>query len=405
MHAGNNQPQTSGRRTGLAVASLAFGAFSSVTTEFIPVGVLPDVAATFQISDGQAGMMMTLPGILGALAAPGILIAAGRIDRKLLLLGLSTLLLISALLSALAPSWTVMLISRGLAGLSLGAFWAMGLAVAGSLVPKEKSSTAIAMVFAGVTLAMVLGVPLGSMVAERFSWRGAFIAASILAALSLTMQALVLPRIPATEPTQLRSLWRFTAQPQGLKSLLLIMLIYGTHFGTYTFVAPLLRQGNVSLAAITWTLLGFGIAGFVANFIASRFVGRLQLTLTVGLLLFAAALATLALLDQAWILIVAVLLWGAAWGAVPLCLNIGNRIASGEEIEAGSAMFTFTAQLSIAAGSAVGGVIVDRAGIGADFTSGGGVILLSVLLLWGWNVRTAGKRAADPQTGNEVRNS
>jgi len=380
------------QHSALAVSSLAFGAFASVTTEFIPVGVLPEVAQSFSVSPGQAGLMMTLPGVLGSLAAPGVLMAAGRLDRKWLLVTLSALLLVSATTSAIAHSWTLMLVSRALAGVSLGAFWAMGLAVAGGLVASEKAGSAIAAVFGGVTLAMILGVPLGAMVAEHSSWRGAFIAAASLAALAFILQLIFLPRITAGESMRPSHLARFFKRSTGRKSLLLIALIYGTHFGTYTYVAPLLKNAQVSPSAISWALLGFGLSGFVANFVASHYVGRLRITLSVALCAFIAALFLLTQLHATLPLVFAVIIWGAAWGAAPLCLNIGNRNASGEDIEAGSAMFTFTAQVSIALGSAMGGFIVDQLGLEADFLSGASLIVLSLVVLWFWRVDTAVKK-------------
>lgn len=373
----------SDRKNWLAVISLAFGAFASVTTEFIPVGVLPDIADTFGITAGQAGLMMTLPGILGAISAPGILIGAGKIDRKILLLTLSALLLLSATVSAFSVSYPVMLVSRGVAGLSLGAFWGMGLAVAGNLMGTGKASAGLAAVFGGVSLAMILGVPLGTVVAEYFSWRGSFLAAGAISAAALVMQAILLPRIPAQEALRVSALLHFLRRPMGRKSLLFVALIYGTHFGTYTYLAPLMRGAHVSTTAISWVLLGFGVTGFIANFYALRFTGmHLRLTLTAGLLLFAGSLLALPLLTQQWLIVTCVLIWGAAWGAIPLCLNIINRHASGNEIEAGSALITFMAQVAIAGGSAGGGIIVDHISIGGDFIAGSGIVLLTLLFFW-----------------------
>ncbi|MCC8457084.1 hypothetical protein [Photorhabdus aegyptia] len=136
---------------------------------------------------------------------------------------------------------------------------------------------------------------------------------------------------------------------------------------------------------ISWILLGFGITGFAANFIAPRFANKnLPVTLTVGLAMLAGSLLAISWLEHSTGLILSVLVWGAAWGAVPLCLNLGNREASGNELEAGSAMFTFTAQVSIAGGSAIGGIIVDSAGLEVDFLTGGIVVVLSGLVLWAW---------------------
>lgn len=367
------------------VASLALGSFASVTTEFLPVGLLPDVAGDYGISTGEAGLMMTLPGLLAAVAAPGVMMAAGKADRRWLLIGLSFLLLISASMSAWAPDWHIMLLSRGLAGISLGAFWAMGLAVAGRLVSQESAGKAIAAVFGGVTAAMILGVPFGTFVAGLFDWRTAFMAAALIAVVPLVLQLLFLPSVPAEDKLRPASLLNFIRRTEARKSILLILLIFGTHFGTYTFLAPLLADAGIGASTVTWSLLGFGVTGFISNFVASAFVSNhLKSTLAAALLVMMVSLLLMAAGPGAAWLIAGVLLWGAAWGALPLCLNINNRKASGELIEAGSAMFTFTAQVAIAAGSAAGGIFVDAINVKSDFMAGSALLLLSVIVLYGW---------------------
>lgn len=156
---------SSGRQR-LAVLSLALGSFASVTTEFLPVGILPDISRTFSISPGTAGLTMTVPGMMAALSAPGVMLLSGRTDRRRIILWLSLILLAGCVIATMAPTFTVMLLSRALVGISLGAFWAMGLSVAVELVAKQKAHKAAAAVFAGVTAAMILGVPMGSLVAE-----------------------------------------------------------------------------------------------------------------------------------------------------------------------------------------------------------------------------------------------
>ncbi|WP_372357088.1 MFS transporter [Xanthomonas sp. NCPPB 3443] len=370
-------------RSWLAVLSLALGSFASVTAEFLPVGVLPEVAETFGISAGSAGLMMTLPGVLAALSAPGVMILAGHTDRRRILLFLSGILLVACLLSAWAPAFWIMLLSRALVGISLGAFWAMALAVAVRLVNAEKAHKAAAAVFAGVTAAMILGVPLGTLVAEHFSWRGAFMAAAAIAAVALLMQGWALRSIPAQGAMRFSSLVRFVQQAAARKSMLMITLVFAAHFGTYTYVAPLMQQAGIGASSITLILLGYGIAGFAANFAASHFIGRsLRATLLAAKLLLLASLAVLP-----WLValpsaeIALILLWGTAWGALPLCLNTWNRSVSGNDTEASSAMFTFTCQVAIAIGSALGGFIVDHSGIGATFVSAAVAVLFSAVLL------------------------
>ncbi|MGF6561821.1 MFS transporter [Erwinia aphidicola] len=383
----HNSVETSDKKGGvwLAVMSLALGSFASVTTEFLPVGLLPDVASTFGISSGQAGLMMTLPGLFAALAAPGIMMAAGRTDRKVLMLALTLVLLGSAILSSWAPSFTVMLIARAMTGISLGAFWALSLAVAGKLVKSEDAPRAVAAVFAGVTTAMILGVPLGTFIGGLFSWRVAFLAASALAAAALVMQMIFLPRVPAGERLRPFELLRFVRQKPARKTILLIALLFGTHFGTYTYLAPILSEIGINSFVVTWSLLGFGVAGFFSNFVASAFVEKkLRTAMATATVLMLCAVVSLGLTNCAAVAIGAVLVWGAAWGAMPLCLNMANRTVSEENTEAGSAMFTFVAQAAIAAGSSAGGVVVDMAGVPADFYAGAALMTFSVFILYMW---------------------
>lgn len=378
-------------RSWLAVLSLALGSFASVTAEFLPVGVLPEVAETFGVSAGSAGLMMTLPGVLAALSAPGVMILAGRADRRRILLLLSAILLAACLLSAWAPTFWLMLLSRAMVGVSLGAFWAMALAVAVRLVAAEKAHKAAAAVFAGVTAAMILGVPLGTLVAEHFSWRGAFVAAAAIAVVALLMQAWALVPIPASGALRFSSLVRFVQRAASRKSMLMITLVFAAHFGTYTYVAPLMQQAGIGASNITLVLLGYGVAGFAANFAASHFIGRsLRASLLTAKVLLLASLAVLP-----WLValpsaeIVVILVWGLAWGALPLCLNTWNRSVAGSDTEASSAMFTFTCQVAIAIGSAAGGFIVDHLGIGATFGAGAAVVLLSAVLLVAYAPREA----------------
>lgn len=369
----------------LAVISLALGSFAAVTTEFLPVGVLPEIARAFNVTAGQAGLMMTFPGLLAAFAGPGVLLLAGRTDRKFLLIGLSILLVISALLCAWAPVWQVMLAGRALAGLSLGAFWALGLAVAGRLVTPEKASSAVAAVFAGVTAAMILGVPLGNFVADIFSWRIAFLAAALIATVPLIMQFCFLPPVPAEDKLRLSSVSQFFQSSPARKSISLTALIFCAHFSTYTFLASLLSEAEVSSRQITLLLLGFGLTGFLSNFVASYLVNRSFLaTLVMSIVMMLVSLLLLASVTNPILASVGVLVWGAAWGALPLCLNYGNRHAANKQIEAGSAVFTFIAQIAIAAGATVGGIIVDASNTRYDFMTGAILIIISLVLIYVW---------------------
>lgn len=219
-------PELSLGRQRLAVLSLALGSFASVTTEFLPVAILPDISRAFSVSSGTAGLTMTIPGIMAALSAPAVMLLSGRTDRRRIILWLSLILLLGCLMAFMAPTFSIMLLSRALVGISLGAFWAMGLSVAVELVAKDRAHKAAAVVFAGVTAAMILGVPMGSLIAEYMSWRGAFVAAAIIAVIAWLMQWRLLPAFPAESHVQFTDFTAFLRLPEARRSIVMIAAVF-----------------------------------------------------------------------------------------------------------------------------------------------------------------------------------
>ncbi|MEG2963937.1 MAG: MFS transporter, partial [Janthinobacterium sp.] len=190
----------------LAVLSVGIGAFALVTSEFLPVGLLPAMAAELDISKGQAGLMITTPGIVAAFAAIFVTVGSGRLDRRIVLLALTALLIASNLLVALAPSYGAILLGRAMLGVGVGGFWAIGSAIGPRLVSPQHASRAMSIIFAGVSLGTVAGVPAGALVGELVGWRVAFGAASAIAVLVFIGQLLLLPRLPPTQAIRLRQL-------------------------------------------------------------------------------------------------------------------------------------------------------------------------------------------------------
>ena len=237
------------------------------------------------------------------------------------------------------------------------------------------------MILTGVTCATVIGVPLGTFIAGLASWRTSFVVTGLLVAVALAAQALLVPSLPsraALRVADLVALWR-RAHPR--RSLLMVALIFGAHFSSYTYIAPfLLQNASFSVSSITWLLLGFGLVGFVSNFAFSAIVTRnLKASLaTVVSLLMLALLAMPLLRHSEPAVMVTVLVWGVAFGAIPLCLSVWMQLATPDLPEAGSALFVGIIQVAIAVGSLVGGTVVDHVGIPADFWFGSALALLGL---------------------------
>jgi predicted MFS family arabinose efflux permease len=371
-------------RSWLSVMSVAIGAFAFVTTEFVPVGLLPQIAQDLGVSPGTAGLMVTTPGVIAAISAPAMMLGAGRMDRRLILLALSVLLLASNLVSAFAPNFGFMLLGRALLGACLGGFWTLALAASGRLVQEQHAAKATAMILTGVTFATVIGVPLGTFISGLASWRASFVATGVLAALALAAQALLLPSLPSSAALRLGDLRSFLTRPHPRKSLLMVALVFGAHFSSYTYVAPFLVQyAKFSLPAITSVLLGFGFVGFISNFAVSTTVTRnLTASLVAMVLVLMIALFALPLLRDSQVgVTAAVMAWGVAFGAIPLCLSIWMQKSSPDLPEAGSALFVSIIQVAIAVGSYTGGVVVDAVGVPADFRLGSVLALAGLVVI------------------------
>jgi predicted MFS family arabinose efflux permease len=209
-------------------------------------------------------------------------------------------------------------------------------------------------------------------------------ATGVLVAIALVAQFFFVPSLPSEAALRLRDLVALLRRPHPRRSMLMVALVFGAHFSSYTYITPfLLHNANLDMSTITWLLLGFGMIGFFSNFAVSSTVTRnlkVSLAVMVSLLLF--ALVSLPLLQHSTIGVVAlVLAWGISFGALPLCFSIWIQRATPDSPEAGSALFVSIIQVAIALGSLVGGVVVDHVGISADFMLGSGLALLGLAAL------------------------
>ncbi|MFM0326785.1 MFS transporter [Caballeronia glebae] len=380
--AASSQGDPTSMRQWLAVIAVAVSAFAFVTAEFLPVGLLPQIAHDLGVSTGVAGLMVTTPGVMAAIFAPTLIVGAGRMDRRHVFLVLTAVLLVANLVSAVANSLPVMLTGRALLGAALGGFWTLATAAAPRLVQAKDAAKATATILAGVTFATVIGVPLGTFIASFASWRLSFAATAGLVAVALVAQALLVPSLPSASALRIADFRKLLARPHTRLSMLMVALVFGAHFSTYTYIAPLLEQ-DFSLSAITLLLFGFGLIGFFSNALMSMAVSaHLKKSVAVMVLLLLGAISSMLLLEHSAIGETAgMLLWGIAFGALPLCFSVWIQRGTADLPEAGSAMFVSIIQVAIAVGSAVGGAIVDRAGVHADFMLGLALALVGLVTL------------------------
>ncbi len=348
-----------------STVALSVAAFALVTTEFLPVGLLPTIADDFGLSEGTTGLMVTLPGLLAALAAPGTIALAGKQDRRHVLLALLALLVLSNIIVALSSSFALVLAGRALMGFAVGGFWTVG----GSLGPRlqpENAAKASAVILSGVSLGTVAGVPAGSLMGELLGWRWVFGIAGAIALLVLILLAMVLPSLPSDSSRGLRDVPPLMRLPKIRLGVAAIFLLSLGQFGAYTFISPfLLRVTGIAPMALGAVLLAYGVAAFFGNFLGGWAAGRSVRGALIGTgLLVGMATLMLALLGQGavWALALA-LVWGLGFGMLPIALQSWMFDAVPMQREAAQAVFVTLSQVAIGGGALAGGALVDQHGV------------------------------------------
>lgn len=354
-------------REWLAILSVSIGAFALVTSEFLPVGVLNEVARDLGISIGHAGLMISLPGVVAALAAPLVTVGIGSLDRRKLLIFLTLMMVIANSIVAFADNFTVLLLGRLLLGIGIGGFWATAIALSARLAPtgvNVAKSTSIIM--AGVTLATVLGVPLGTWLSNAFGWRTTFAITAALGLVVVIIQALMLPLLKPVKKITLQDLPALFLNSKARIGLFAVLFVVLAHFAAFTYVAPFFKTvSGFSPALISALLLLYGATGVIGNLFAGVAAGKnVRYTLLFIVVLMVVALALFPLLATSLtgaLLLIGI--WGFAFGAFPTCANIWMFVTAPDAVEPGMPLFVGLFQVMIATGSFFGGQIVDHLGI------------------------------------------
>lgn len=348
------------------VWALAVTAFAIGVAEFIVVGVLPAVADDFGLPLSRVGGLVGLYAFALAIGTPIVVLALARCPRRQLLVGLVAVFLTGNLLSAMSNSYGLLLAGRMITAIAHGSFFAIGATVAARLAPQGQASRAIALMFAGLTLAMVIGVPLGSLIGNHLGWRLPFYGVAALAALALISVVLWVPELPATKVSQPRdALEALTCLPV-LAMMGVTILGFGASFAAFTFITSILvdiTRFSTSMANVL--LVVFGVATLVGNLLGGRLAARwgwsTALTRLLAILLM--VLVALSLFMEYPILTVIVLfLWGMlAFGMSPGfqagMLETAERWTP-RAVDFASALNISAFNLGIALGEALGGLLV-----------------------------------------------
>jgi DHA1 family inner membrane transport protein len=356
----------------IALLALTISAFAIGTTEFVIVGLLPTIAADLGVNLPSAGLLVSLYALGVAVGAPVLTALSGKVPRKALLVSLMVLFTLGNLLAWKAPGYASLVIARILTGLAHGVFFSIGSTIATSLVPKEKAASAIAIMFTGLTVALVTGVPLGTFIGQHFGWRETFLAVSALGVLAFVGSLLFVPStIRHNKPASLLQQMKVLGEPRLLLVYAMTAVGYGGSFTAFTFLAPILTDiTGFSANAVGLVMLVYGVSVAVGNIWGGKLADRRGPVNALKIIFLGLSAVLLVLTFAApykWLTLATVLAWGAvAFGNVAgLQVYVVQQAEhyTPRAVDVASGLNIAAFNLGIAGGAWGGGLIVEHMGL------------------------------------------
>ncbi|EPM5662760.1 MFS transporter [Vibrio alginolyticus] len=391
----------------LALLALTLSAFAIGTTEFVIVGLIPTMASDLNVSLPSAGLLVSLYALGVAVGAPVLTALTGNWKRKYVLLSVMALFVLGNLLAWQAPGYNTLVTARILTGLAHGVFFSIGSTIATGLVSKEKAASAIAIMFTGLTVALVTGVPLGTWIGQTFGWQATFLIVAILGIIALIGSALLVPSNLKQPPaTKLSSQVKVLTQPRLLLVYAITALGYGGTFTAFTYLAPILEEvSGFGSSAISLIMLVYGVSVAFGNIWGGKMadsMGPIKALTAIfsGLIVVLLVFSVTAFNPTS--AVVTILVWGAfAFGNVPGLQVYVVKLAekySPDAVDVASGLNIAAFNVGIALGSWGGGLIVANAGL-MHTPWIGAIVVLGALLL----TRFSGmldKRGEQPATAH-----
>ena len=366
-----HKPQeTPSWRTWLAVIALGISSFAIVTTELAPIGLLSPLAAEFGQTEGSAGLVVTAYAWVAALAALLSGLFLGRLPRKPLLVALMLILTLSSTLVSLSTEFFTLLGARMVGALAHGAFWTLIGTIGAQLVPPKKIGLATSIIFGGVSVASVLGVPLANLLAQLDGWRSAFRVIALLSLLTTFAIAWIVPRLSSSTPVGISALANILNNPRFRRLYLATVCSIMAHFAAFTYIEPLLSGSlNIRVSLISMLLLLFGVAGVVGNIISGKFIDHyLKRLVVLSLSLMALSVLVIGSMPAGSpLLLVAILLFG--WGVSVAVVFVGFQSwilrEAGQAVVPALAIYVAIFNASIGAGALAGSLILSLTSLSA----------------------------------------
>lgn len=377
----SSPPSARIRYGGLIVLMLL--SFLLVTAEFLPNGMLTEMAASLGVTAGQAGQTVTVTALVGLVVAPTVGLMFPKLDRRTLLVWMALAAGVSNLLVAIAPNLVVVLLARFFLGAAISAFWSMSITVAVRVAGPERLGRAVMFTSAGASLATVAGVPVGVMISEVADWRAVFALAGIVTGLLAVGLRVLLPAVPAAPASGLGLLADTMRRPGVSLGLTGHVLVVLGHFLGYTYIRLALeRIPEVEAGTIVLLLALFGIGGLIGNITIGLVVDRtfaLFAVLTPTVIAVTVA-ATILFSGSVAAIGAAVFVWGFFFASWLIVVNtwVGHRMP--DRLEAGGSLVVAGFQGAIMIAAGMGGLLVDTVGVELAYALGAGILLVGAVL-------------------------
>lgn len=350
----------------LRVFVLGFSAFIFNTTEFVPVGLLSDIAQSFSVSPAHVGWMLTVYAWVVALMSLPMMLLTRKLERKTLLIWLFSLFIVSHILSVVAWNFTVLLISRIGIALAHALFWSITASIAIRVAPQGKHTFALSVLATGTGLAMVLGVPAGRIIGQLFGWRTTFAFIAIVALIIMLALYRLLPNLPSLFSGSLSKVPEVLRNRVLLGMYLFIFIIFSAHYTAYSYIEPFLSEiGLASGGFTTLILLLFGMAGIVGSILFGYFGEKLNsLMMISSVVAMSCCMASLYFVAANMpLLVISVLFWGASIMIIGLSMQIRVLNVDPTASDIIMSLYSGIINLGIGAGALIGGQIIHYAGL------------------------------------------